>query len=225
MSTGNPLASSVVKHSIVIHLDKAIFLGLGSTNIPDFRSLRKSDMSSKIFNNLTFIGDTPFDFISKLVTDLNGSISYKYHTFDLTSKNYSEVSIDKDKILELIKYHEKNKEDGTIDAEESRKTIRKIQNSLEGAIIGELLKDGTKSKAVSVFFLKSNTGNARKIVPNGIPMIADYPRTEAGTKYSFGETLKHQQSGVNGENIGVYQTLQEDTDNPLRSEEQTSELQ
>jgi hypothetical protein len=214
MSTGNPLASSTVKHSIVIHLDKAIFLGLGSTNIPDFRSLRKSDMSSKIFNNLTFTGDTPFDFVSKLVADLSGSISYKYHTFDLTSKNYSEVSIDKDKILELIKYHEKNKEDGKIDTDESRKTIRKIQNSLEGAIIGELLKDGKKSKAVSVFFLKSDKGNARKIVPNGIPMIADYPRTEAGTKYSFAATVEHQQSGVGGENIGVYQTLQEDTDNP-----------
>jgi hypothetical protein len=217
MSTGNPLSSSTVKHSIVIHLDKAIFLGLGSTNIPDFKSLRKSDMSDKIFKNISFTGDTPFDFVQKLVTDLGGTISYKYNTFNVTSKSYSEVSINKDTILDLIKYHEKNKEEGKIDVEENRKTIRNIQNSLEGAIIGELSigTSSEKSKAVSIFFLKSNNGNSRKIIPNGIPMIADYPRTDAGTKYSFGETLKHQQSGVNGENIGVYQTLPEDTDNPL----------
>jgi hypothetical protein len=231
MSTGNPLASSTVKHSIVIHLDKAIFLGLGSTNIPDFRSLRKSDMSRKIFNNLTFTGDTPFDFVQKLVTDLGSTISYSYNKFDLTSKTYSEVSIDTTTILQLIQYHEKNEEDGSIETDDQRKTIRKIQNSLEGAIVGhanittptstppptgsETQASTTKKKVVSIFFLKSNKGNARKIVPNGIPMIADYPRTEAGTRYSFGETVKHQQSGVNGENIGVYQTLPEDTDNPL----------
>jgi hypothetical protein len=229
MSTGNPLASSTVKHSIVIHLDGAIFIGLGSTNIPDFRSLRKSDMSKKIFGSLEFTGDTPFEFIEALATKLKGSISYKYNTFDVTTKNYSSVSIDKTKIVELIQYHEKNKEEGSIEADANRKTIRQIQNGLEGAIIGELTitttppeSEGgetppattTKKKAVSIFFLKSDKGNARKIVPNGIPMIADYPRTEAGTKYSFAATVEHQQSGVGGENIGVYQTLSEDTDNP-----------
>lgn len=229
MSTGNPLASSTVKHSIVIHLDGAIFIGLGSTNLPDFRSLRKSDMSKKIFGSLEFTGDTPFEFIEALATKLKGSISYKYNTFDVTTKNYSEVSMNKTTILDLIKYHEKNKEEGSIEADANRKTIRKIQNGLEGAIIGELTITTTpptneggetppattsKKKAVSIFFLKSDKGNARKIVPNGIPMIADYPRTDAGTKYSFAATVEHQQSGVGGENIGVYQTLKEDTDNP-----------
>lgn len=215
MSKGNPLASSKVKHSIVIHLDQAIFRGLGSTNIQDFRSLLKSDMAGEIFKNISFSGDTPFDFISALVSNLGGgSISYKYHEFDTVSKSYTNVDINEGDILDLIKYHEKNKEEGKIETDDQRKTIRKIQNSLEGAIIGEYTKQDQTYKAVSVFFLKSDKGNARKIVSNGIPIIADYPRTEAGTRYSFGATVAHQQSGVNGENIGVYQTLSEDTDDP-----------
>lgn len=245
MSKGNPLASSKVKHSIVIHLDQAIFRGLGSTNIQDFKSLLRSDMVEDLFGAALFddlksastdtipVDTTIFEFIEAIValgsTDESPAptISYVYHEFNTVDKSYSEVSITEEDILELIKYHEKNKEDGKIDTADQRKTIRKIQNSLEGAIVGQYSttttttsEDGETSsttkinKVASVFFLKSDKSNSRKIVSNGIPMIADYPRTEAGTRYSFGATVAHQQSGVNGENIGVYQTLSEDTDDP-----------
>lgn len=208
MSKGNPLSSNQSKHCICIDIKEAIFRGLGSTNVPDFRALTRSDLKTKILgaNSALTETSTPFDYIAVL----KPGITYKYHSYDTTSRSFSSQSITKESILSLISYHEKNEETGEVDPPASRKQIRDIQNSIHGFITGVVGSD----VLVRVYFLKSSKSSGRKIVPNEMPIIADYPRTNAGTKYSFFSTTKYQQDGVNGENIGVYQQLSSDTDNP-----------
>jgi hypothetical protein len=213
MTKGNPLSSQPSKHSFLIALDDAIFKGLGSTNILDFKAVTRSDMVRKIFGNTTTLSETstPFDYIKIL----KPSIEYSYIKFDTTSKTYNRIVISESNILSLITYHEKNEETGQMsNVPENRKTIRDIQNSLHGHISGTTSVDGPNKILVAIYFLKSNKFNGRKIVPSNIPIISDYPRTEAGTKYSLGATLDCQNSGINGENIGVYQKTDGDTDSP-----------
>jgi hypothetical protein len=211
MSKGNPLSSQPSKHSIHIYMDDATFKGLGSTNVLDFKALVRSDMRQRIFGSATLTANsTPFDYIKIL----KPNIKYSYTRFDVTSKTYNRVIISEADILNLIAYHEKNEETGESDPPQSRKTIRDIQNSLHGYIAGTTSSDGSGEVFASVHFLKSDKSNGRKIIPSNIPIISDYPRTDAGTKYSFRATLNHQQSGVNGENIGVYKKTDGNTDSP-----------
>lgn len=218
-----PTFSHPSKHSFNIHLKDAIFRGLGSTNINEFKSLGNSDFARSVFgtgeNSYVFQSNhTPFDYIKHLAPD----VQYKYHKYDTSSMTYTEVLISETDLLSLITYHEKNKEDGSTSPPQSRKTIREIQNSLEGCVVGMYTpttqqQNGQdeeqqetqveKKKVASIQFLKAKNSGVRKVVGNGIPTFADYPRTPAGTRYSYTTTNQVQQSGLQGENVGVYRPI------------------
>ena len=208
MSKGNIASSYPAKHVINIHIDRAKAVGLGSTNMTDFKVLLGSqNFMKRAEPNFSYnpITTTVFDYISYLATTYEAvtPVVYKYKKFNKATSTYSNVTIAFSTIISLIKYHEKEKEDGTSTPETNRKIIRDIQNSLHGGIVA---LDNDDKVIVKIIFKPGNKSYGRVPAKTSLPIIADVPRTPAGTPFSPGKSSDYQQKLVDGEdeNIGVY---------------------
>ena len=201
ISKGNIASAYSAKHVINIYDDWAMSVGLSQTNLTDFSVLlRDSSAMARIAPNFFYtINSTPFDYIKYILEVQNPS--YIYKNFDVNTGYYTTVNVNESQILDYIKYHERtDDEDGTSTPATVRKTIRDIQNSLHGGIVH---CDSDNKVLVKIVFKGSRKNTGRTVAKRGIPLIADTPRTPAGTQFSLGHTSEYQNRNLDGENTGI----------------------
>ena len=92
MSKGNIASAYPAKHVININIDRAKAVGLGSTNMTDFKALLNTpNFMKRCEPNFSYsTSTTVFDYINYLK---GGAASYKYRKFNKETSTYSDLAL------------------------------------------------------------------------------------------------------------------------------------
>lgn len=171
--------------------------GLAVFSLDDFNVFRAKQIS---------LGDD-FDFVDfedvwgLLASDKIGVSSFYYEEPDGIKGEFKKTVITSDEIEELIDYTKDTKyEDRKSDVSTKEKTIRKIQNSPDGCIIGELAS-GSSSKgtnsAVRIYFHKRHLERKDRVPSlKSTTLFTAHPRRHSGAKYAYKQSKNIDETGA-----------------------------